>query len=80
MPALRLGGRFVVSYAAFKRHYSLFPASAVVSAALGAELEPYLSGKATLRFPVARPVPLDLVKRVVEIRLAEVEQRDGAPD
>ena len=49
-------------------------------AALGAELEPYLSGKATLRFPVARPVPLDLVKRVVEIRLAEVEQRDGAPD
>ena len=80
MPALRLGGRFVVSYAAFKRHYSLFPASAVVSAALGAELEPYLYGKATLRFPVARPVPLDLVKRVVEIRLAEVEQRDGAPD
>ena len=80
MPALRLGGRFVVSYAAFKQHYSLFPASAVVSAALGAELEPYLYGKATLRFPVARPVPLDLVKRVVEIRLAEVEQRDGAPD
>lgn len=80
MPALRLGGRFVVSYAAFKRHYSLFPASAVVSAALGAELEPYLYGKATLRFPVARPVPLDLVKRVVEIRLAEVEERVDAPD
>jgi len=79
MPALRLGGRFVVSYAAFKRHYSLFPASAVVRAALGAELEPYLYGKATLRFPVARPVPLDLVKRVVEIRLAEVEERDDAP-
>jgi len=80
MPALRLGGRFVVSYAAFKRHYSLFPASAVVRAALGAELEPYLYGKATLRFPVARPVPLDLVKRVVEIRLAEVEERDDPTD
>lgn len=72
MPALRLGGRFLVSYAAFKRHYSLFPASAVVVEALGGEIEPYLAGKATLRFPASRPVPLDLVKRVVEVRLAEV--------
>ena len=39
MPALRShGGQFLVSYAAFRRHYSLFPASAAVVEALGADL------------------------------------------
>lgn len=71
MPALRLGGRFLVSYASFARHVSLFPASDGVRAALGAELTPYLSGKGTIRFPADQPLPLDLVRRVVEARLAE---------
>ncbi len=56
MPALRSqGGQFLLSYAAFKNHYSLFPASDVVVAAIGDELTPYLAGKGTIRFrPVVR--------------------------
>lgn len=72
MPGLRLGGRFLVSYDAFARHASLFPASDVVRAALGAELEPYLAGKGTIRFPAGRPIPVDVVRRVVEARVTEV--------
>ena len=72
MPALRLDGHFLVSYAAFKAHYSLFPASAAVVEALGDALTPYLAGKGTIRFPADQPVPLDLVRRVVEVRLAEL--------
>src|SRR5881409_63857 len=49
MPAFRLQGRFLVSYAAYKDHCSLFPASGRVREACGAELNPYLSGKGTLR-------------------------------
>ena len=46
MPALRSqGGQFLVSYAAFKNHYSLFPASDVVVAAIGDALTPYLAGE-----------------------------------
>jgi uncharacterized protein YdhG (YjbR/CyaY superfamily) len=72
MPALRShGGRFLVSYAAFKNHYSLFPASDVVVAAIGDELTTYLAGKGTIRFPASRPIPLDLVRRIVEVRVAE---------
>lgn len=72
MPALRShDGQFLVSYAAYKRHYSLFPASGAVVAALGDELAPYLAGKGTIRFPADRPIPLDLVRRVVEIRVGE---------
>jgi uncharacterized protein YdhG (YjbR/CyaY superfamily) len=72
MPAFRShGGQFLVSYASFKRHYSLFPASGAVVAALGADLTRYLSGKGTIQFPANEIVPLDLVRRVVEVRFAE---------
>ena len=71
MPAFRTHGQFLVSYAAFKQHYSLFPASDAVIQAGGAELAPYLSGKGTIRFPADRPIPAALVTRIVEVRLAE---------
>jgi uncharacterized protein YdhG (YjbR/CyaY superfamily) len=76
MPAYRLGGRFLVSFSVFTKHYSLFPASAVVIDRLGDELAPYLSGKATLRFPASAPVPFDLVGRVVAIRVEELATAD----
>jgi len=77
MPGLRLNDRFLVSYDAFARHDSLFPASDGVRAAVGEELTPYLSGKGTIRFPADQPIPLDLVRRVVGARVAEVAVRDG---
>lgn len=72
MPAMRShGGQFLVSYAAFKAHYSLFPASEAVVQGLGEEIAAYLVGKGTIRFPAARPIPGDLVTRIVKIRLEE---------
>jgi uncharacterized protein YdhG (YjbR/CyaY superfamily) len=73
MPALRSHGQFLVSYDAFKRHYSLVPASDAVVTGLGAEIEPYLAGKGTIRFPADQPLPLDLITRIVKIRVAENE-------
>jgi len=77
MPGVRLAGRFLVSYDAFARHYSLFPSSDGVRAAIGEELTPYLSGKGTIRFPADRQLPLDLVRRIVEARVAEVAAEAG---
>jgi uncharacterized protein YdhG (YjbR/CyaY superfamily) len=71
MPGFRTHGRFLVSYDAYKRHYSLFPASEAVIAGLGDEIAPYLAGRGTIRFPADRPIPMDLVRRVVEIRVIE---------
>lgn len=76
MPALRShGGQFLASYAAYKRHYSLFPASGAVIEALGEELTPYLAGKGTIRFPADKPVPFALVTRIVKVRVAEIADR-----
>ena len=72
MPAFRShGGQFLVSFAAYKAHYSLFPASGAVVEALGAEVQPYLAGKGTIRFPTNRPIPVETVTKIVRIRLAE---------
>ena len=77
MPALRVDGHFLVSYAAFTRHYSLFPASDAVVAALGAEVAPHVAGKGTLRFAAAQPLPLDLITRIVRIRRREEADAAG---
>ena len=72
MPALRShGDQFLVSYDAYRRHYSLFPASDAVVRELGSEVAPYLAGKGTIRFPRDRPIPFETIRKVVEIRFRE---------
>jgi uncharacterized protein YdhG (YjbR/CyaY superfamily) len=85
MPTFKLHGRFLVSFAAFKDHYSLFPASAAVMEAHGEALRPHFSGKGTLRFTADKPLPAALVKKIVRTRIEEDaalhrdRQRGGRP-
>ena len=81
MPAFRTrDGRFLVSYDSFKSHYSLFPFTDGMVAAFGDELAPYLAGKGTIRFPADRPIPEELVTRLVAVRVAELtDQPSSAP-
>lgn len=78
MPAFRAHGRNLVSYAAFRDHYSLFPMGVSVVEAHRARLAPYLFGRSTLRFSFDKPLPVTLVKLVVKARLAENEARSRA--
>ena len=75
MPAFRLGGRFLVSYEAFKHHYSLFPWNEEMLDELGDEMKPYAVGKGTIRFPADQPIPLDLVTRIVAFKVREIAQK-----
>ena len=65
------GGQFLVSYDAYKQHYSLFPASEAVISELGEQLTPHLSGSGTIRFPKDQPLPVEMITRIVEIRYRE---------
>lgn len=80
MPAFRLGGRFLVSYEAFKRHYSLFPWSDGMLQELGDALRPYAVGKGTIRFSADEPIPLELVAEIVEFRNREVAREADVSD
>lgn len=78
MPSFRQDGRFLVSYEAFKRHYSLFPWNDEMVEELGEELKPYAVGKGTIRLPADRPIPVDLVTRIIEIRNRQHAQETNA--
>lgn len=71
MPGFKAHGTFLVSYDAFKSHYSLFPASQPIIDELGDEVAPHVASKGTLKFSAAEPLPLDLIRRIVEIRVRE---------
>jgi uncharacterized protein YdhG (YjbR/CyaY superfamily) len=72
MPAFRQDGRFLVSFAAYKRHCSLFPASEGVIAKYGEQLKGHLAGSGTIRFDPVQPLRAALVTGIVKTRLREV--------
>jgi uncharacterized protein YdhG (YjbR/CyaY superfamily) len=71
VPAYRVGGTTVAGFAAFKNHVSYLPFSGSVLPRLADELEEYTMTKSALHFGVDRPLPKGLVKRLIEVRLAE---------
>ena len=73
MPMYKHHG-MVVGFAAFKNHCSIFPGAAVMDA-YKEELKPYDTSKVTIRFPVDKPLPASLVKKLVRARIKENESR-----
>jgi uncharacterized protein YdhG (YjbR/CyaY superfamily) len=72
MPTFRYK-KALIGYAAFANHCGLFPMSAGVMAALREELSAYETSKGGIRFPVDRPVPATLIRKLIKARLAEIE-------
>ena len=59
-------------FAAFSDHCSLFPTAAVIQE-FKKELKPYQIAKGTIRFPVDKPLPAALLKKLVKARVEQVE-------
>lgn len=74
VPAFRVGGKTVAGFAAFKDHLSYLPFSGSVLGQLAEELSGYTMTKSALHFPVDRPLPKTLVKKLIAVRLAEVDR------
>lgn len=72
MPAFKVKGKAVAGYAWFKGHCSIFPHSGTVLPELAADLEGYEWTKGTLKFPVDRPPPQELVRRMVAVRMKQL--------
>ncbi len=70
MPAYALQGRPLVYFAAFKKHVGLY-ATPTGHAEFAEELAGYKQGKGSVQFPIDRPMPLDLIARIVAFRVKE---------
>jgi uncharacterized protein YdhG (YjbR/CyaY superfamily) len=77
VPAFRLGGKTIAGFAAFKDHLSYLPFSGSVLGQLADDLDGYTMTKSALHFPVDRPLSKTLVKRLIRMRLAEINRRAG---
>jgi uncharacterized protein YdhG (YjbR/CyaY superfamily) len=71
MPAFKLRGKTLAGFAAFKSHLSYLPHSGSVIPQLAKETEGYTKTKGSLHFPVDKPLPTKLVKRLLDARMAE---------
>lgn len=71
IPTYKMNKKPVVYFSGYDKHYSLYPRPQEPSADFARELEPYVAGKGTLRFSLDRPVPAELIKRIVEHRLQD---------
>jgi uncharacterized protein YdhG (YjbR/CyaY superfamily) len=79
MPAYRLDGGMVLYFAGWKRHYSIYPATADLVAAFEEELAAYeVNNKGTIRFPLDGRVPVGLIGRIARFRAKQVREREKA--
>lgn len=74
IPAYRVNGRVSVYFAGWQAHYSIYPASKALVAAFSGRLENGELRGSTLRFPLAEPVPADLIGEIAQFRAAEVAE------
>jgi uncharacterized protein YdhG (YjbR/CyaY superfamily) len=73
MPAFKYKG-VLVWFAAFSNHCSFFPTASVIEAFKN-ELKDYSISKGTIQFPIDKPLPAALVKKMVKLRVAQNESK-----
>lgn len=74
MPAFKYKGA-LVWFAAFADHCSFFPGNSSLIATFQNELKGYETSKGTIRFPMDKPLSAALLKKIVNVRIAQNEQK-----
>jgi uncharacterized protein YdhG (YjbR/CyaY superfamily) len=77
MPTFDLNGHYLAYFAGWKNHIGFYPITTGIAQAFESELAPYVKGKGTARFPLGKPLPGDLIRRIVQFRVNEVNARSG---
>jgi uncharacterized protein YdhG (YjbR/CyaY superfamily) len=70
IPTFTLSNKNLVHFAGYKNHVGFYPAPAGIDA-FKKELAPYRSGKGTVQFPLDKPLPLGLIKKIVLYRVKQ---------
>jgi uncharacterized protein YdhG (YjbR/CyaY superfamily) len=71
IPTYKLNGTYIVYFAAFKKHISLYPVSDETLKSLKKDSTYIIAGKGTIQFPIDKPLPLSLIRKIVKSLLRE---------
>lgn len=71
MPAFKYRGKYLVGFAAFKNHMSLFPTPGPI-AAIKDKLEDFNTSKGTIQFTVESPIPESIIKEIIKHRINNI--------
>jgi uncharacterized protein YdhG (YjbR/CyaY superfamily) len=70
MPTFNLNGKYLVYFAGYKKHIGFYGAPRV-NPEFDEDLSVYQTGKGTLQFPLDKPIPFDLISKIVKLRVKE---------
>ncbi|HQQ97069.1 MAG TPA: DUF1801 domain-containing protein [Cyclobacteriaceae bacterium] len=71
MPSFKLNGRYLIYFAAYKQHIGLYPVPNN-NAGFEEDFAAYkTSGRGTIQFPLNKPMPLNLIKKILKFRVKE---------
>jgi uncharacterized protein YdhG (YjbR/CyaY superfamily) len=74
LPTFKLDGHWFVAFGVTKNHCSFYAGAAPLEALAG-ELAGYRLRRGTINFPADRPLPAELVARLIDVRIAEHRAR-----
>ncbi len=72
MPAFKYKGKYLIAYAPFKNHLSLFPGPGPIETCKK-KLEKYTTSKGTIQFTIDKPMSATLIKEIVKVRCREID-------
>ena len=71
IPTFDLNGKHLVHFAGYAKHIGFYPTPAAITA-FQDELAGYTRAKGSVQFPLSQPLPVDLIRRMVEFRVADM--------
>jgi uncharacterized protein YdhG (YjbR/CyaY superfamily) len=76
-PGYRLNGKIICGFDAYKNHCSFFPHSSLVIPALEKELANYKTSKGAIQFATDKPLPKELVRKLIRIRIRIIKESNA---
>ena len=75
MPAFSYG-RILVTFAAFRHHIGFYPTPSAVKA-FAKDLEKFVTSSSSIQFPLEKPLPIRLIRKITAFRVRESIEQDG---
>jgi uncharacterized protein YdhG (YjbR/CyaY superfamily) len=73
VPALKLKGKNLIIYAAYKRHIGIYPSPKIIKD-FKDELKTYETSRGAIRFPLKNDLPIHLIEKIIRVYLKEIRR------